>query len=97
MYAFRATKPERLWEAADPVGPENDEWLCRLATDDACGAVVAAWGATGGRRVWPRIETVEAMFVSAGRRLDALGVTALGQPRHPLYVRADVERSSYGP
>lgn len=43
LFAWRATKPDDLLRAADPIGPENDRYI-----DEACRMaqfVVAAWGA----------------------------------------------------
>jgi hypothetical protein len=82
LFAFRTPFPKLLRAARDPVGPRNDRWINRLA-DDA-GLVVAAWGAHGdylarASRVAERIGDCH-----------ALGLTASGAPRHPLYVRADV-------
>ena len=45
LFAYRATKPTVLLNAKDPVGAENDKWLCKLAND--AGLVVAAWGNLG--------------------------------------------------
>ena len=46
LFAYRATDPRELKGVSDPVGPENDHWLNRLA--DEAGIVIAAWGIHGG-------------------------------------------------
>lgn len=85
LYAYRATKPADLWQAADPVGPDNDEHLLQVAAE--AGQIVCAWGA-GARP--DRVAAVTRMLASAGAQLRCLGVTKLtGAPRHPLYVRGD--------
>ncbi len=78
LFAYRATKPQRLRAVPDPVGPENDEWLGKLAQE--CGLVVAAWGNHGAYR--ERAQQVRAMF----SELYCLGLTKKGQPKHPLYL-----------
>ncbi|NYI70676.1 hypothetical protein GGQ54_001236 [Naumannella cuiyingiana] len=92
LYAYRATKPADLWRADDPVGPENDDHLRDVlgVAVRAGSPVVAAWGAHG------RPGRVSEVVAFAGR-LDALGLTKSGQPRHPLYVRADTRLTRWLP
>ena len=81
LFALRSTDPMALIGDADPIGPENDYWIDRLAASG--GAVVAAWGFRGD--LYGRAEKV---LTRLPRPL-ALGTTASGFPRHPLYVRGD--------
>lgn len=82
LYALRATDPRELWLHSDPVGPENDRHLQRLAIEH--DLVVCAWGANARS---DRAATVRDMFSDWGARLMCLGVTERsGAPRHPLYV-----------
>lgn len=88
-YAFRATDPPDLWSGApDPVGPANDEQI-RTWTADL--PVVVGWGVhcTG--------ERASAVLRSMGRatRIDCLGKNGNGSPRHPLYLRNDLERVKF--
>lgn len=90
LFAWRATDPDELLVANDPVGPDNEAHLIEATC--GCDLAVAAWGAS-----WPR--PMHAQAERVGRELAAhadkewavrcLGVTATGQPRHPLYVRGD--------
>lgn len=88
LYAYRATSPAALLDVADPVGPDNDAHLCNAVGGALLrgGAAVAAWGA------WARTDRIAAVlrYPEMGS-LYALGITKGGQPRHPLYVRGDVE------
>jgi len=68
---------------ADPVGPVNNAFLSALAAD-AASPVVAAWGAHGGHR--GRDQQVLALLETARVRVQCLGVTGGGMPRHPLYL-----------
>ena len=45
IFAFRATDPRRMKAAPDPVGPDNDAYILRVA--DKAGLIVAAWGNHG--------------------------------------------------
>lgn len=92
LYAWRATDPAELHPTEDPVGPLNDHWIAELAGD--AERVVAAWGADVGP-IADRGEVVLQKLLREGP-VDALALTAHGQPRHPLYVKADVEPVDYG-
>jgi hypothetical protein len=83
LFAFRATKPADMKAAADPVGPQNDRHLRRVAK--RAGVVVAAWGAHG--RYLGRDLKVFAIL----RSLHYLKFTKRGLPRHPLYLPKGLE------
>ena len=84
LYAYRATRPADLWQADDPVGPDNDAHLRELLATG--GPVVAAWGANARPG---RVDQVAGMAGVRGVKLYCLGTTKDGAPRHPLYVRSD--------
>jgi len=91
LYALRATDPKDLCAHADPIGPENDDWIRKTA--EGAHLTVAAWGAhktaSGDRiqRVWN----------CAGHNLWCLGVTKRGAPRHPLYLPAQTRLERWMP
>ena len=82
LFALRATDPAVLRTARDPVGPLNHAYIAEALhrTSD----VVVAWGA--------RPRRFDCAHRDAYRGAYCLGVTREGEPRHPLYVRADAER-----
>lgn len=86
LYAFRAAKPDELWKAQDPVGPENDDHLTAISNYASYyGALlIAAWGVNARP---DRIAAV--MKLPFMHRMSALGTTKAGAPRHPLYLPAD--------
>lgn len=90
LYGWRSTDPLALANVDDPVGPENDYWLERLARN--ANRVVAAWGADPGP---VRMRPVQALVVIG--HCVALGLTKDGSPRHPLYMRADAEPVDFYP
>lgn len=101
LFALRATNPGDLRRHPDPVGPFNDAAILTItASVPGVGgsaerlAVVAAWGAHGGYR--GRDGAVLAKLRDKGIRTHCLGRTAAGQPRHPLYVRADQPLVPFG-
>jgi hypothetical protein len=83
LFALRATSPRLLRSAADPVGPENDAHIAALVS--RVPAVVVGWGNGGLLR--GRGEDVLSRLRGTAE-LGCLGVTKLGQPRHPLYQPA---------
>lgn len=84
LYAFRATNPRDLWLADDPVGPDNDHHISLVF--GGSDLIIAAWGVSP----QPKRLAQFARFDS-WRNFHALGLTNGGFPRHPLYVRKDVE------
>lgn len=82
-FAYRATDPRVMKQQADPIGPDNDHWLLEVAR--GAGIVVAAWGVHGAHR--DRDRQIRTMLP----RLHCLGVTAKGQPKHPLYLPSDLQ------
>jgi hypothetical protein len=91
LFALRATNPRELVAHVDPIGPRNDEFL-RLH-GMATTTLVAAWG--NGGSLHGRGEEVTVMLAEAGVRLMCLGQTRSGEPRHPLYVKADAPLVTY--
>lgn len=89
LFAYRATSPDDMKAAADPIGPDCSthlEWMLNWARDNAV-PVLAAWGANGD--FLGRAAMVALSAKGHGVRLTCLGKTKQGHPRHPLYVRAD--------
>lgn len=96
LFAFRATDPKALLalnHSDDPVGPDNLDHVEQATLSTRCGLVVAAWGVHG-----RHLEQHQQVWGWTGRdHLLALGFTKAGDPRHPLYVRGDVELQEYRP
>lgn len=86
LFAYRATKPQELLglhHSADPVGVDNQDHIERHTGRASAGIVIAAWGHHGAHL--QQDETVRGWI---SRPLHALGFTAQGHPRHPLYMPA---------
>lgn len=96
LYAFRETKPALMWTArslgVDIIGRSNDAVLRATARQAAeqSAPLVAAWGANA------EPARVAAVLALANfDRLQHLGLTKAGQPRHPLYLKNDAELQLY--
>ena len=83
LFAYRATDPNVMKRVADPVGPDNDGYLC--SQSNMCGRIIAAWGVHGLHR--GRANRVRLMIDN----LHHLGLTKGGHPKHPLYLRGDTK------
>src|SRR5262245_29507082 len=88
LFACRATDPSDLKAAADPVGPENLQWILRAVRRSERSAqrstIVCAWGVHGTHR--DQDAAMLRLLHEQAIRLAALGLTRDGYPRHPLYA-----------
>ncbi len=91
LFAWRATDSAELRKVADPVGPDNDRLIALLAMD--ANRVVVAWGNHGA--FLGRSKEVVRMLRTLGVPLKCLGLNETGQPRHPLFQKADREPVLY--
>ena len=83
LFAVRTPDPREMMRAPDPVGPDNDFWIQRRASE--AEMIVCAWGSSGihaGR-------SCQVRSLLAGRETHHLGLTKSGEPRHILYLPAD--------
>lgn len=80
LFAYRATDPDVMKAANDPVGPGNDSALHELAR--RAGLVIAAWGVHGDHQ--GRADDVVHRGLLG--RFHVLGFTQGWHPRHPLYM-----------
>lgn len=85
LFALRSPSPKALRAAADPIGPDNDEWIREILFPHS--RVVVAWGQHGSLN--QRDAVVLRSLMSYGLDILALGWTSGGHPRHPLYVAND--------
>lgn len=82
LYAYRATDPNDMRQAQNPIGEDNDLYIAKAAR---AGTVCCAWGANADKL---RAQDVVEAVVAAGGTPLCLGVTKGGFPRHPLYVKS---------
>lgn len=87
LFAYRATNPKEMKEAADPVGPENDHFLEMYA--ESTGKIVAVWGSPGAYK--GRGYDVNQMLAALEINVWCFGMTKNDEPRHPLYLPKSTE------
>jgi hypothetical protein len=90
IFALRSTDPHALYVSSDPVGEMNTETILKSVTSPIVDKVIAAWGAHGALR--SRGTFMRKLLQENCPKVYRLGdLTAGGQPRHPLYLKASLE------
>ena len=86
LFAFRATKPELMLAAEDPIGPDNDKHLMHIIR--RYPLIVAGWSGRGGHRSRStQVRRMVDVYRSRGTSFAALRISKrTGEPWHPLYV-----------
>ena len=82
LFALRETNPARLRRARRPVGPDNEAQL-REGFDWA-DDILCAWGVHGVHR--DQDKWFGGLLAACPKRVQVLGLTKDGHPRHPLYM-----------
>ena len=82
LFGWRATDPQAMKAAREPVGRGNDRAILRAAREAAI--VVCAWGNHGAHR--ERSGNVLTQLKKARIPLHALRINGAGEPAHPLYL-----------
>lgn len=81
LFALRSSKPEVLYTHNDPIGPENDYWIDKIAKQSEI--IIAAWG--NHSNLFNRnIEVVNRLKLYGITNLCCLGLNKTGTPKHPL-------------
>jgi len=86
LFALRSTDPRALYAHATPVGERNDAFIAAQAT--ISDLVIAAWGVHGAHQ--DRGAAVLRML-RREVKVRCIGVTKDGHPKHPLYLRGDLQ------
>ena len=85
LFDVRATDPAVMRRRRAPLSRANDAVLLEHAR--RASLVVAAWGAHGAHR--GRADAVRALLKRHGVEARCFGLTASGEPLHPLYQRRE--------
>jgi len=95
LFAFRATKPEDLKAAEDPIGPLTDDFLRRYLEYAVKwkGPLICAWG-THGTFMDRNKEVLNIIRLMGGTPM-CLRTTKDGHPSHPLYLPKNLKPSLY--
>lgn len=105
LFGLRTPHPDQLATVDDPVGASNDEYIAQAAS--MATTVITAWGRmrryhdVEGKRppvdVRERAKAVFEVLAKDGKSPWCLGTNRDGSPRHPLYLKGDVELVPWNP
>ncbi len=85
LFAFRTKEPEVMKKAADPIGPDNNDFI--LLEARRANTIVVAWGNDG--TFMDRDQAVLDLLKEFN--LFCMGRTNGGHPKHPLYLPNSTE------
>lgn len=91
LFGWRATDPQEMKAARDPVGRGNDAAILRAAR--ASAIVVCAWGNHGAHL--GRSQRVVSALRAAAVDLSFLRMNSAGEPAHPLYLPGSIRAASW--
>lgn len=92
LFAYRAKTPSLLRQVEDPIGQENDRAILKLT--ERVETIVLAWGNWGTLKGRDRGVI---QLLNSHPTLYCLGITKLGQPRHPLYLKGNSRLIEFNP
>ena len=91
VHAYRATDKNRLLEVKDPVGPENDEMILKMANE--AKTIVLAFGQPPKMLRSRGQDLIKLLRHHSG--LSYLRLSQDGTPSHPLYLPSDLSPQPY--
>lgn len=99
VHAYRVTDSKELLKVDDPIGPDNDETILRMARE--CSEIILGYGMPPGRPshviiATQRSKRIVRVLRNAGANLKYLALCMDGiTPRHPLYLKGDLIPQPY--
>lgn len=87
LFALRSTDPKALYEADDPIGAENDQYIAEM--NERADLTVIAWGNYGA--LLKRSDAVLQVLEDPCY----LKMNKSGHPSHPLYLSKDLKPVLY--
>jgi len=88
LFAWRATDPDDMKSARDPVGGGNDAAIVAAAQE--AKLLVCAWG-NHGAHLGRSDKVVSLLRGAGGIDLHVLKMNGGGEPAHPLYLRGSLQ------
>ncbi|QDH17171.1 DUF1643 domain-containing protein [Swingsia samuiensis] len=83
-FAYRCTDQKRLLEVNDPIGPDNDKHILKMAQE--ANLVILAYGSPQAKVLHSRGPSVASMLVKHNISVSTLRLSKHGRPEHPLYL-----------
>ena len=89
LFAWRTPYPFVMLREDEPVGPINNFHILEQA--EKADSIVVAWGTKGGHLERDK----EVLELLHKYRLQCLGRTKAGYPKHPLFLKADTKLEEF--
>lgn len=93
LFAWRATDPNDLREAIDPIGDKNDSVIA--AATGRCDIVICGWGSSLVADKDNRARDVIDLIRAHRPALFCFGKTKDGSPKHPLFIKSGTPLMAY--
>lgn len=84
LFAYRATNCRELSTVRDPVGPENEQYLCTEIEAHRDGVIIVGWGKYNKCKL--ALREAQQLYKEFGSSMQCLGLNTDKSPRHPLYI-----------
>lgn len=96
VFARRATDVRTLQRVFDPIGPDNRRHLHEIAAE--ADILVPCWGSRAKlpRELHMQLDVTEEILRDTGKPLMVFGLTASGDPKHPLMLGYDTKLIALG-
>lgn len=97
LFGYRAKDVRALADALDPVGPDNERYWHEIINE--ADILVPCWGdrAKLPPRLWPQLNRLRDLLIAAGKPIKVFGLTAGGDPKHPLMLGYDTPLVEWPP
>ncbi len=94
-FAYCATDVSELARAADPVGPDNARHLAEVILE--ADVLVPCWGNRGKlpQHLRHHLDDLADLLFASGKPVRIFGLTASGDPKHPLMLGYDTPLRSW--
>lgn len=87
LFSFKATKPEDLKKAPDPIGKDTDKWI--LEIEKKVEKVIFVWGVNG---IYLNRDIEIKKIITKGHFIE---LSKDGHPKHPLYLKGGLIPKPY--
>lgn len=88
-FAYRATDHKQLGKVADPIGPENDKHLLRMA--ERADTILFAYGQPSQKLRFRGPQVASMLAESHLSKFHVLELALDGTPKHPLYLKGSLK------
>lgn len=89
LFGFRATDPDAMMDHGETIAAMQDNARTIAELAKQAELIVCGWG-NHGKHIRRAAKVVDHMRNVMGLHLYCLGQTKMGEPKHPLYLRADL-------